>query len=222
MSERELRESLAEAAHRLYQRGLVVAYEGNLSGRLCPGARPSVDRRGAMRPEADFHWLCSPSRRCKGELAARDFLRVDGRGRALSQGELSSEWELHLGIYRHLPEAVAVIHAHPPHATAFACTAGGLAPLLQPELIQLLGAPVPLAPYAPPGSAELFASVRPLLATCAVVLLANHGLVAVSRHSVGEAFHFVEQVEQVARITHLALGLGAVRPLSGEQIRCLR
>lgn len=203
----ELRERLARLGHRLYERGLAVAYEGNLSARLDTHAA-----RG-------FQWLLSPSRTCKGELRPRDFLRLDEHGRCAGRGTPSSELHLHLGIYRHLPEARAVVHAHPPHATAFACTQEGLAPLLQPELLQLLGGPVPLAPYAPPGGPELFESVRPLLADAPVVLLANHGVVAVSRHSPEEAFHFLEQVEQVARITWLARQLGTPRPLPESEIR---
>jgi L-fuculose-phosphate aldolase len=123
--------------------------------------------------------------------------------------------ELHLGIYRHLPEAVAVVHAHPPHATAFACTAEGLAPLLVPELHLLLGGPVPLAPYAPPGSPELFASLRPWLGRSPVILLANHGAVAISTRSARDAVHLLDQVEQVARLTWLARQLGSLRLLPG-------
>jgi L-fuculose-phosphate aldolase len=211
MSEGDLRERLAGLGRRLYERGLAVAFEGNLSARL--------GRRGAR----GFRWLLSPSRTCKGELRPRDFLRMDESGQTDGAGTPSSELDLHLGVYRHLPEACAVIHAHPPHATAFACTREGLAPLLQPELLLLLGGPVPLAPYAPPGGPELFESVRSLLGASPVILLANHGVLAVSRHSPEEAFHFLEQVEQVSRVTWLARQAGTVRPLPEDEIhRILR
>lgn len=211
MREEELRRELATCAHRLYERGLVVAFEGNLSVRLPGSAQPAG--------RSTWTWLLSPARRCKNELGPRDFLRLDSAGRCESGGKPSSELSLHLGIYHHLPEARAVIHAHAPYSTAFACTRGGLAPLLQPELLQLLGGAVPLAPYAPPGDDELFQSVRPFLAASPVILLANHGLVAISRQSPTEAFHFLEQVEQVARITWLALRLDSPRALSLEEQR---
>jgi L-fuculose-phosphate aldolase len=214
MNEAELRAELTDCAHRLYQRGLVVAFEGNLSARL-PQTTTRAGRSG-------WRWLLSPSRRCKAELSPRDFLRLDEHGRADGPGHPSSEWPLHLGIYRHLPEARAVIHAHAPHCTAFACQTTGLGPLLQPELLQLLGGPVPLAPYSPPGGHELFHSIQPFLANSPVILLANHGVVAISRESVREAFHFLEQVEQVARITYLARQLGSPRPLTADEQRQVR
>jgi len=207
VSEGDLREQLAGLGRRLYERGLAVAYEGNLSARL--------ERRGTR----GFRWLLSPARTCKGGLRPRDFLLMDEGGNPAGAGSPSSERDLHLGVYRHLPEARAVIHAHPPHATAFACTREGLAPLLQPELLLLLGGPVPLAPYAPPGGPDLFESVRPLLATSPVILLANHGVLSVSRHSPEEAFHFLEQVEHVARITWLARQAGTPRPLPEVEIQ---
>ena len=40
---------------------------------------------------------------------------VDSAGR-----RPSSEWRIHRDIYQHRPEAAAVLHAHPPHATALA------------------------------------------------------------------------------------------------------
>lgn len=213
MNESELRAELADCGRRLYQRGLVVAYEGNLSVRLAETGRGG---------RVGWNWLLSPSRRCKAELGPRDFLKLDEQGQGAGAGQPSSELPLHLGIYRHLPEARAVIHAHAPYCTAFACTTEGLTPLLQPELVQLLGGPVPLAPYAAPGGESLFLSVRALLHEHAVILLANHGVVAVSRHSLGEAFHFLEQVEQVARITWLARQLGTPRPLSPAELAQLR
>lgn len=203
-SEAALRIRLCDAARRLYDRGLVAAAEGNLSLRL---------------PGREAGWLLSPSGRCKGELRPRDLVRLDGRGRPLS-GRPSSELALHLEVYRVWPEARAVVHAHPPHATAFACTSQGLRPRLLPEVVQALGGDIPTAPYAAPGGEELAESARPLLRQrrCAL-LLANHGALAISESSIEEAFLRMEQIEQVAKITFLARQLGSVNELSDEQIR---
>jgi len=198
VTESALREEVCQASRHLYQRGLVVAYEGNVSARLHANER--VDD-GALL-------LVTPSRCCKGDLQPADLLTLDAQGRPLGPGTASTESHLHLGIYHQLPNVRAVVHAHPPYTTAFACTAEGLHPLLQPELVLLLGGVPPLAPYAPPGSPELFASVRALVEANPVILLARHGVVATSTRSVMDAVYLVEQVEQVARITWLARQLG--------------
>ena len=206
-SEAALRVRLCAAAARLYERGLVAAAEGNLSLRL-PG------REGG--------WLLTPSGRCKGELKPRDLVRLDARGQARS-GVPSSELPLHLAVYRAWPDAVAVVHAHPPYATGFACTAHGLEPALLPEVVQALGGRIPLAPWAPPGGEELALAVRPLLlARTRAMLLANHGALSVSETSIEEAWLQMEQIEQVAKITFVARQIGAVNELSDSQIRSVR
>lgn len=204
------REALLQACARASQRALLAAYEGNLSLRLDASASGAATAA---------HVLITPARRCKDELEARDLVVLDSLGGVQAGGLASSESPLHLGIYQLMPDVKAVVHAHPPHSTAFACTRAGLQPLLQPEVLQLLGGPVPLAEYAPPGSQALLHSVAPLLRQCPVVLMARHGLVAISRHSVMDAVHLVDQVEQVARVTWMARQLDCLPPLSADEVK---
>jgi L-fuculose-phosphate aldolase len=206
--EGDLRQRLCSAAGRLAERGLIVAGEGNLSHRL---------------PGTSGGWLLSPSGCRKGELRPRDWLRIDPRGRPLSAGRPSSELAMHLAVYRAWPEAVAAIHAHPPLATAFACTQVGLGAPLLAEVHQLLGGSIPLAPFAAPGSEELALVLRPLLlARRPAILLANHGVLCISERSIEEACDRMELVEQVAKITLAARQIGSVNELSDSQIKSIR
>lgn len=90
------------AAGRLFhQRGWVPATAGNFSVRL-DAKRLAVTTSG----------------RHKGELGTGDFMRVDLQGKALDQGKRSSaETLLHCQLYRHFPEAGAVLHTHSPAST---------------------------------------------------------------------------------------------------------
>lgn len=84
---------------------------------------------------------------------------------------------MHLAFYRERDDVEAVIHAHPPVATAFACAGWALDELICQEAAMTLG-PVPLARYATTGTDEVAESLRPLIPAYDTILLANHGAVA--------------------------------------------
>ena len=66
----------------------------------------------------------------------------------------TSEILLHLAIYKERPDVKAVIHSHPPHATAFAVADIELPTCIHPEAEVFLG-PVKTAKYVTPGDTRL-------------------------------------------------------------------
>jgi len=102
VSEGRIRREVCEIGRRLYARGLVASFDGNVSVRL-PG--------GLV--------LTTPTGMCKGFLSPRDLVVVDLDG-SVRKGRRapSSELGMHLRVYRENPEVGAVVHAHPPVATA--------------------------------------------------------------------------------------------------------
>src|SRR5690554_8217635 len=90
-------------------------------------------------------------------------IRVDMAGNKL-EGEMkpSSELKLHLEVYRQRPDVRAVLHAHPPVATAFAVAGIPLDRPVLPEIVITLGT-IPIAQYATPSTEELPATGRPYL-----------------------------------------------------------
>ena len=72
----------------------------------------------------------------------------------------SSEFRMHLRVYRENPEICAVTHAHPPVATSFAVAGIPLDTPILPEAVINLGE-VPVAPYASPGTDEVPDSIAP-------------------------------------------------------------
>jgi methylthioribulose-1-phosphate dehydratase len=87
--------ALIEAGRRLYAQGLAQATSGNLSLRVAPGLI-AVTRSGTH----------------KGFLAPDGLMLVDLAGTPASPGKPSAETLLHCQIYRHAPQAGAVVHAH--------------------------------------------------------------------------------------------------------------
>jgi len=195
-------EALIAAGRRLDALGLVTAMDGNLSARL------DRDR-----------FLITATGAPKGELAPEDIVVVDAEGRSRGDRRPSLEVGLHLAVYRIRPDVKAVVHAHPPVALGFALAGRDLIRPLVPEVVVHLG-PVPLAPYAMPGSPELEASIASLVPDHQGILLANHGAITLGT-SVRQALHRMETLEHLARITLVADVLGGARPLTGAQVDAL-
>ena len=96
--------------------------------------------------------LCTPTLLSKGDLETDDICLCDLDGNILAGDRtLTSELLLHLEIYKANEKARAVVHCHPPYATAFAMT-GTAPPLgLIPEYEVFIG-PAAVAPYETPGT----------------------------------------------------------------------
>merc|ERR1711862_805193 len=88
----------------------------------------------------------------------------------------SSEWRMHCDIYKRIPEAEAVVHAHPTYSTALACLRQGI-----PALHYMVGAAggkeIRCADYASFGSQELSDNMIAAMGPRRSVLLANHGMI---------------------------------------------
>jgi len=201
-SEWQIKRDICDIGRRMYEKGFVAANDGNISYRLGSG-----------------RYLCTPTGVSKGFLKPNDIAMVDETGKQLS-GPLprTSEILLHLEIFRELPEIDAVVHAHPPHGTAFAVAGMELPSNILPEVEISIGQ-VPLAQYETPGSADLARTIRPHLRNKAnTILLANHGAVACGR-TLEEAHFHLETLDMYCNILLLSKQVGNIRQLSGEKVR---
>lgn len=207
MTRRDLARRMAACCHQLAVRGLIAGSDGNLSARL------GRDRA-----------LVTPSGELKSRLNGAHMVEVSLSGRHRhGRRNPTSELDLHLRILRFRPDVGAVVHAHPPVATAFAVAGEGLTSFALPELIFLVG-PVPLVPYATPGTKAIGDAVEPFLAGHNALLLANHGAVTMGR-TLEEAWIRMETLEHGARILFGARLLGRVtelEPGAVAQLEALR
>ncbi|MEE9553341.1 MAG: class II aldolase/adducin family protein [candidate division Zixibacteria bacterium] len=200
MSETEkIASEITDFGKRLYERNYICATEGNLSARL-----------------SDGRIMITPSGANKGYLKQSDIVICDIDGNVLEgEREPSSEIKLHLAAYKHRPDIIAVCHAHPVYATAFAVAGRALSKSVLPEIVSTLGA-VPLVEYAPPGSARIAENLRSSLDRYDAFLLRSHGVVTLGK-SCEEAFNRMESVERFANILFLAERAGGAGLLSEKE-----
>jgi L-fuculose-phosphate aldolase len=102
--------------------------------------------------------------------------------------------------------AVATVHCHPPHATAFAVAGVEPPTCMVPEYEVF--ASVAIAPYRTPGTPEMGRLVADLVDKHNVILMANHGVVSWSHNSVEDAYFKVEILEAYCRTVLVAAQLG--------------
>ncbi len=197
----KLREQMCDVGRRIWTKGFCAGNEGNHSYRL------DKDRI-----------LCTPSLISKGNLKPDDMCIVDYDGKQLAgKRKRTSEILLHLAIYKERPDVKAVIHSHPPHATAFAIADIELPTCIHPEAEVFLG-PVKTAKYVTPGDTRLGESIKPYIKESNTILLGNHGVVCYGP-DLEDAYYKLEIVDAYARILLLTKQLGSVKPLDANEMK---
>ncbi|MCG8423352.1 MAG: class II aldolase/adducin family protein [Proteobacteria bacterium] len=201
---RGLRKDVVETCQLLFQRGWVANHDGNITVRL------DGDR-----------YLATPTATSKGNITEGSLIEVDRSGKRLAgTGRPFGELGLHLAVYSRRDDVGAVVHAHPPHATAIACSRGN--PIERPfiaEAVVSIGAAIPKIGFAMPG-AEATGALSAAVDDVDAVLLANHGAIAWGA-DVEQAYLRLELLEHLARIAVLAQPLGGVQPLPDSAIKSL-
>lgn len=198
MMEQGLRQEMIRVCRWLAHQNLVAATDGNLSAR--EGER----------------LLVTPSGVNKLWVQARELIWVDLQGRPLAgESRPTSEILLHLEAYRVRPEIGAVIHAHPPVATALTLAGVSLLEPYLPEVVLTLGG-IPTAPYATTGTPALAAAVRDLLPYYDAILLAQHGALTLGR-DLRDAYNKMAKVEHAASIVWMAQLLGGAKTLAPDE-----
>jgi L-fuculose-phosphate aldolase len=199
VSEWKLKEQMCDIGRRIWLKGFCAGNEGNHSYRI-----------------SENRILCTPTGISKGNLKPDDICTVDMEGKQISgTRKRTSEILLHLSIYKSRPDVKAVIHSHPPHATAFAVAGVDLPTCIHPEAEVFLGA-VKTAKYVTPGDTRLGESILPYVKDSNTILLQSHGVVCF-HPEMEQAYYQLEIVDAYARILILAKQVGSIRPLdSGE------
>ncbi|MEO8724647.1 MAG: class II aldolase/adducin family protein [Acidobacteriaceae bacterium] len=194
---------LAKIGRWLHALGFAPATAGNLSLRL--------DQERI---------LATPTGCSKRLLKGRDMVTVDLMGRQLSGTRgVTSEIGMHLAVYQMRDDVNAIVHAHPPVATAFASSGLALDEPLCAEILMTLGK-VPLAPYATTGTTAVAESLAPLIPDHDAILLANHGVVTYGRDLM-EAYLRMEAVEHFAQVALAVRQIGSPQPLGRQEIMAL-
>jgi L-fuculose-phosphate aldolase len=188
-----LRAEIIAVGRKLWQRQYVDGNGGNISARL--GSK---------------YVMCTPTMMSKGDLEPADICLSDLEGNILAGDRMrTSEILLHLEIYKANPLARAVVHCHPPHATAFSMTASAPPNGYIAEYEFFIGVAA-VSPYETPGTQAFAETVLPFVHDHNTILLANHGVVCWS-DSVTHAEWLVEVLDTYCRTWTVAQQIG--RPL---------
>lgn len=188
----ELRDRLAAACRHVARRGLSPGGSGNLSVRL------------------DDALLVTPGGSSRSRARPDDLAVAPLHGPYAGAGPRpTKELALHQAVYRVRPDVTAIVHLHSHYAVAASClepTSDGTAalPALTPYQVLRLGT-IPVAPYAPPGSQALADHAAALIEGQPVLLLANHGSVAVGA-DLDQAVDLAEELEAACRLFFTLVG----------------
>lgn len=199
----EIKKEICEVGHKLWLKGFVAANDGNISVKI-----------------NDHEYYCTPTGVSKGSLTPDMIIKVDENGKKL-EGKLnpSSEIKMHMRVYRERPDVTAVVHAHPPVATAFTVADIDLDQYILPEAVLTIGN-VPTCDYGTPSTMEIPDSLDPYIQNHDAFLLRNHGALTVGCN-LNKAFFVMEEVEFNAVICKHAMDLGAVHEISNDQLKKL-
>ena len=197
-----LREEICDVCHKMWKLGWVAANDGNVSVRLGDGT-----------------FLCTPTGLSKSFITPEKLVRVDGKMNVL-EGlpgyKASSEMKMHMRCYQERPDVGAVVHAHPPTATGFAVAGKSLDEYSMIETVIAIGA-IPLTPYGTPSTYEVPEAIAPYLENHDVLLLKNHGALAVGADLL-TAYYRMETLELFAKISLTAYLLGGAKEIPRPKI----
>lgn len=194
---------LCEVCHLMWSQGWVAANDGNVSVRRDDGTI-----------------VCTPSGVSKREIEPDMLVVIDSAGRVVEGDRRpSTEMAMHLRCYADREDVRAVVHAHPPYATAFAAADRALDGYGLIETVLTVGA-VPVVPFAMPGTDDVAEAIAPYLSHHDALLLRAHGALTVGG-DLRTAYYRMESLEQFAKIALAAHQLGGMKDLPRHDIDTL-
>lgn len=182
------REQICEICHKMWQLGWVAANDGNVTSKI-----------------GEDRFLATPTGISKSFITPEKLLIVNAKGEILEGSadyKPSSEIKMHLRCYKERPDVGAVVHAHPPTATGFALAQIPLDTYSLIESAITIGS-IPITPFGTPSTEEVPNAIAPYLNEHDVLLLENHGALAVGSDLL-TAYYRMETLELCAKTIFVA------------------
>jgi ribulose-5-phosphate 4-epimerase/fuculose-1-phosphate aldolase len=192
-----LREQVAWACRILASEGYADLTLGHVSARS-PDGEIWIKRKGVALDEVE----------------ADDVVALDD-----TDAVLHLETVMHTGVYRARPDVGAVMHGHPPYATALGATSADLSLLTHDGILFAEG----VGRFDDPDlivDDEQGDRVAAALGSRSAVLMNNHGVLVVGK-DVPWAVLTAATLERAARLQSIASTLGELRPVAPELARRL-
>jgi len=128
----------------------------------------------------------------------------------------SSEWKFHQDIYINKPDAIAIVHAHSPYATAVSAHRKNI-PAFHYMVALAGGNDIKCADYATFGTKQLSINIIQALNERKGCLMSNHGQVAFGKN-LDQAFELAEEIENICHQYINTIKLGNPKILSFEEM----
>jgi L-ribulose-5-phosphate 4-epimerase len=196
----QLREIVWKCNLELPKNDLVRMTSGNVSGR---------DRETGLV-------VIKPSGYSYEEMKPEHMVVVDLSGQVV-EGYLkpSVDTDTHLYVYQHRPDVFGMVHTHSPYASTFAVLGQPIPACL--TACAMLGGEIPLGGFAPIGGEAIGQEIIDKIGRSLAIVMQNHGVFTIGS-SPQEATKMAVEVEEIAKITHLAMLRGQPIQLSSDQI----
>ena len=196
----QLREIFCQCNQELPRQDLVKMTSGNVSGR---------------DPETGLV-VIKPSGFTFEELTPAHMVVVDLEGKVV-EGDLkpSTDTDTHLYVYQHRSDVFGMVHTHSPYASSFAVLGQSIPACLTASA--MLGGDIPLGGYAPIGGEDIGQEIIDKIGRALAIIMQNHGVFTIG-DSPQQATKMAVEVEEIARITHMAMTRGQPILLDPEQV----
>jgi len=199
----ELKEDIITICKLMHKKGYVAATDGNVSVKI-------HENLFAITP-AGFN---------KGLITSNDLITIDSEGTIVSgKHKASSEFLMHLKAYSLRPDIGAVVHAHPPHLTAFSIAGFEIPQDMLPEVVLTIGS-IPTSDYATPSTPEVAMVIEDLIKKHDAITLNRHGSLTVGK-DLFSAYNKLEKIEHTAHVTLIAKSLGKIQLLDEDKLEKL-
>ncbi|MCP8312333.1 MAG: class II aldolase/adducin family protein [Candidatus Methylarchaceae archaeon HK02M1] len=181
--EDHLRMDVVNGAKAIFHKGLVDVGEGNVSTRI---------------PKEEELFI-TPTFSQYETMTKDDVVHLKFDGTQLSKGRrASTEYRLHVAIYKARPKARCVIHTHSPYATMLSVVRKKI-PVILEEMVVFLGGPVNISEFGRAHTYDIGEKALKALGKTNAILLANHGVLVCGR-TMEHAVKMAELVEKMAMI----------------------
>lgn len=196
----QLREIVCKCNMELPKTDLVRGTSGNVSGR---------------DPQTGLV-VIKPSGVNFEDLTPESMVVVDLDGNVV-EGDLkpSTDTDTHLYVYERRADVLGIVHTHSPYASSFAALGQPIPACL--TTCGMLGGEVPLGGYAPIGGQDIGQEIIDKIGRSLAIIMQNHGVFTIGS-SAQQATKMAVEVEEIAKITHLAMLRGQPIMLSESQI----
>lgn len=195
-----LRKEVCECNKELPKYNLVTSTSGNVSGR-----------------DAETGYVViKPSGVKFEDLLPEHIVVVDLDGKVID-GDLkpSTDTDTHLYVYQRRDDVMGMVHTHSTYASTFAVLGQPIPTCL--TTCGMIGGEVPLGRYAPIGGEDIGQEIIDKIGRSLAIVMQNHGVFTIGS-SPQHATKVAVEVEEIAKITHLAMLRGNPIMLTGEKL----